>query len=258
MAIDILELESFYRTPLGALCVRQISAALNRLPSPIDAVDFALGYGTPFLGQTGTLLMPAQQGTVQSAQPTVLVDEFNLPLRDRSLSTLLAIHFLEHSRDGEQALREVWRVLRPEGRLILVVPNRRGVWSGGDRTPFGAGHPYSRGQLRRIAQMTGFVSVMMTTALHFPPSQRLIPMVSMIEPVWRLLLSEFSGLLLVELIKRVPAPIKVRQSQPRFTPALAHPALRRNASSLSLPRALKRKDAGMRPPIIQCRNSARS
>jgi len=29
-------------------------------------------------------------------------------------------------------LREVWRVLAPSGRMMAVIPNRRGVWTGTD------------------------------------------------------------------------------------------------------------------------------
>jgi alpha-ketoglutarate-dependent 2,4-dichlorophenoxyacetate dioxygenase len=38
----------------------------------------------------------------------------------------------------------------PEGRLLLIVPNRRGIWARLDSTPFGHGRPYSRGQLERL------------------------------------------------------------------------------------------------------------
>ena len=48
-------------------------------------------------------------------------------------------------------LREMWRVLAPEGRLLIIVPNRRGVWARFDTTPFGHGRPYSRGPARAAA-----------------------------------------------------------------------------------------------------------
>ena len=48
-------------------------------------------------------------------------------------------------------LREVWRVLAAGGRLLAVVPNRRGVWARIDTTPFGHGRPYSRSQITASA-----------------------------------------------------------------------------------------------------------
>ena len=36
-------------------------------------------------------------------------------------------------------LREIWRVLAAGGRVILVVPNRAGIWARTEATPFGHG-----------------------------------------------------------------------------------------------------------------------
>ena len=36
------------------------------------------------------------------------------------------------------------------GRLLIVVPNRRGVWARSDTTPFGHGRPYSRSQITHL------------------------------------------------------------------------------------------------------------
>ena len=44
-------------------------------------------------------------------------------------------------------LREVWRILAADGRLILVVPNRLGLWARLEHTPFGHGHPFTPPQL---------------------------------------------------------------------------------------------------------------
>ena len=40
-------------------------------------------------------------------------------------------------------------MLADGGRMVALVPNRRGLWCLSDRTPFGHGQPYSRGQLER-------------------------------------------------------------------------------------------------------------
>ena len=42
---------------------------------------------------------------------------------------------LEWSEKPRDLLRELWRVLAPNGRLLLVVPNRRGLWARVDTTP---------------------------------------------------------------------------------------------------------------------------
>ena len=58
----------------------------------------------------------------------------------------------------------MWRVLAPEGRLLLIVPNRRGVWARLDTTPFGHGRPYSRGQLERLLTDALFTPIEWTSA----------------------------------------------------------------------------------------------
>ena len=46
---------------------------------------------------------------------------------------------LEMTNDPGTLLREAWRVLAAGGRLLVVVPNRRGLWARMDTTPFGHG-----------------------------------------------------------------------------------------------------------------------
>ena len=79
-----------------------------------------------------------------------MVDEAMLPLPDASVDDLLCVHCLEVAERAGPLLREMWRVLAPEGRLLIIVPNRRGLWARFDTTPFGHGRPYSRGQLERL------------------------------------------------------------------------------------------------------------
>src|SRR6202008_3697705 len=98
--------------------------------------------------------MPAAQGVVKwpSESPALpaLVDELELPLTDAGVDRVLLVHALEMAQDAGALLREVWRVLAAGGRLLAVVPNRRGVWARTDATPFGHGRPYSRGQITNL------------------------------------------------------------------------------------------------------------
>src|SRR6516225_1310180 len=77
--------------------------------------------------------MPAVQGVVKwpTNRPglAALVDELELPLTDSAVDRVLLVHALEMARDPIALLREVWRVLAGGGRLLIVVPNRRGVWA---------------------------------------------------------------------------------------------------------------------------------
>ena len=59
----------------------------------------------------------------------VLTDQFEaLPLESQSVDLLILPHVLEFSEDPHQLLREVERVLRPEGRVIVFGLNPFSLW----------------------------------------------------------------------------------------------------------------------------------
>src|SRR5438477_12150587 len=102
--------------------------------------------------------MPAAQGVLKwpTARPTLaaLVDEFSLPLPDAAVDRILLVHALEMSDDPEGLLREVWRVLAPPGRMMGIIPNRRGGWTRTDKTPVRYGRPPSRPQIPQMLRPT--------------------------------------------------------------------------------------------------------
>lgn len=148
MTIDVIDLRNFYSQRLGAVARRLINRGIQRYWPNADGLRVAgLGYPTPYLGlfredaERCFALMPAAQGVLKwpTSRPTLstLVDEFSLPLADAAVDRILLVHALEISDDPEGLLREVWRVLAPSGRMMAIIPNRRGVWTRTDNTPFG-------------------------------------------------------------------------------------------------------------------------
>ena len=141
-----------------------------------------IGYATPYLGlfreeaERCLALMPATQGVVRwpSARPALaaLVEEDDWPLTDAAVDRVLLVHALENSADPVELLREAWRVLAGGGRLLAVVPNRRGLWARMDTTPFGQGRPYSRPQITHLLRETWFTPIGWGEALYVPPIAR--------------------------------------------------------------------------------------
>jgi SAM-dependent methyltransferase len=182
MYLDVVDLRDFYTGDLG-LTVRSILGAGIRGRWPTVAGDrvLGLGYTTPYLGlfedaERVLSFMPAAQGAVNwpGAGPScsALVVEDMLPLPDAAVDRVLLVHALEMSSDPREVLREVWRVLAPGGRMLAIVPNRRGLWARVDTSPFGYGRPFSRGQLTQLLRASLFSPVGWGEALHMMPLKR--------------------------------------------------------------------------------------
>ena len=120
--------------------------------------------------------MPAEQGVAIWPEAgrcaAALVDAQMLPLPDGSIDRLLLAHALEAADRPDALLEESWRITAPEGRMIVIVPSRGGVWARTDSTPYGQGLPYSKSQLRDLLQRADFSPIFWGEALHAPPIKR--------------------------------------------------------------------------------------
>lgn len=249
MPLDAQNLRDFYASPLGDLARRLIGRLVRaRWQGAAGLSVAALGYGSPYLDRfrdTATrclALTPAQQGAAVWPDPgrcaVALVDADMLPLPDNSVDRLLIAHALEATERPGQLLEEAWRVVAPEGRILAVVPSRRGVWARTDGTPFGYGAPYSKTQLRELFQAAEFSPVFWGEALFAPPIDRrfVIRSAPTIERIGAALALPFAGVYVVEAIKQVHRPVGVHaMSVARravVAPALA-PSARRQAADCS-------------------------
>ena len=239
MHLDAIDLKAFYASPLGQVARRLLGARLkSRLGNLKNARVFGLGFATPYLGAIRSeadvlgALMPAQQGVIRwpegNANETVLVEEAELPLRDDSADCLLLVHMLEWSENTRDLLRELWRVLAPNGRLLIVVPNRRGLWAQLDTTPFGHGQPYSRSQLAKLLKEAMFSPEDWQYALYMPPFgwRVLLRWPVFFERLGLVLWPAFSGVIVVEATKQVygAVPVSARAKMRRgFVPVPATP-----------------------------------
>jgi SAM-dependent methyltransferase len=240
MALDVTDLRSFYASSLGKTAHQLVCAHLaHRWDNLAGLSILGLGYATPYLdrfrGQALRLLamMPAEQGVVNwpsdGASASALIDDTMLPLPDSCIDRVLLAHALETAEHPRELLEEIWRVLTPGGRLIVVAPNRSGLWARLDSTPFGHGRPYSRGQLLDLMREALFSPIYWSEALYTPPLNRamVLRLAPAIEGVSAKLSLPGAGVILVEATKqlyRLVGARRVRRGLPELAPALT-PAL---------------------------------
>lgn len=221
---DVRDLRRFYRErALGRVVQRLLGERLGLAWPPAGASGMTVvgyGYAVPLLrpwlahARRVTALMPGPQGVLgwPSGGPNhaVLCDETAWPLETGSVDRLLMLHGLETSDHPAALLAEAWRALGPGGRMLVLVPNRTGLWARSEATPFGTGRSYSAGQLEAQARAAGFVPERMGAALYIPPSDRRFWLRS--APVWertgaRISRMLVAGLVVAEFSKQVQAPI---------------------------------------------------
>lgn len=231
--IDVVDLRHFYTQPLGMVARRFIGRGVRaRWPDVRGMRVAGMGYATPYLGlfrdeaERCIAFMPAAQGVVKwpSQRPTLtaLVDELELPLADATIDRMLLVHAIEISHDTVALLREVWRVLSAGGRLLAVVPNRRGLWARMDTTPFGNGRPYSRAQITHLLRESWFTPTGWAEALYVPPIPRnwFLRSAAAWETAAASISAPFAGVHIVEAMKQVYRPIPARREKRRLVPAL--------------------------------------
>ena len=220
-------LDAFYASPRGAAAARLIRTALRRLwPSVSGLSLLGLGctepYLRPFLSEAARIAavsLPEQGARAWPpgrASLAALAEDTALPFADRSFDRVLMVHALEASEHSRRTMREVWRVMQDGGRLVVVVPNRRGMWAHLEATPFGHGRPYSAGQLRRLCQAQMFMPLRQEELLFVPPFpwRPLLRGARAWDAAGRMLCPGFAGLLVLEAEKTVLAPLTVEEAAP--------------------------------------------
>lgn len=182
MHLDVVELRAFYdRTKLGRIARKELRGSMMHLwPDTSGMVVAGYGFASPFmrphLAESSRVLnmMPGQQGVAPwpkgAPNTSILVEETQWPVEAGSIDRLLIMHGLETCERPHDLLDEVWRVLAPEGKMVVAVPNRAGLWARRDSTPFGYGRPYSLGQLETLLVRHRFEVERHISTLYGPPS----------------------------------------------------------------------------------------
>ncbi len=178
MPQDARDLTAFYDAPLGQLARRAIARRLRQFWPDLKGYRL-LGYGfaVPYLrefpeAERAIAALPASLGAMAwpaNKNAALLCEEDALPFPEVFFDRILIVHGLESADSLRALLRQLWRVLAPEGRILLVAPNRASLWAQVQVQPFGHGRPFSRMELEILLKDALFEPGRWSRALYAPP-----------------------------------------------------------------------------------------
>ncbi|GAA0785224.1 class I SAM-dependent methyltransferase [Roseibium denhamense] len=238
MYLDVVHLRAFYDLPLGRLLRSLVGAPIRKMWPDLKGQSLlGIGYAGPFMrpyldnAERAIAGMPAPQGAIpwppERDSACALVQDGALPFPDAYFDRVMLVHAIDHCSDPSSMLKEVWRVLAPGGRVIAVVPNRRGLWARSEHSPFGYGRPYSSGQLKELMKNSQFNVLDDREAVFMPPSKSryIVQAARTWESVGRRIWPAFGGILIMEaekvIFRSIPTggeKARLRVLRPVFIP----------------------------------------
>lgn len=219
---SIYDLKDFYNSDPG-MNVRRILRHHIRdwWPSVRGQRVVGIGYAPPYLdmyldeAERCYAVMPAGQGVHPWPEETrnlsILAEESELPLETNSVDRVLLVHSLEYAELLRSNLQEIWRVLKSNGRLLVIAPNRLGLWARADWSPYGQGTPYSLDQMRWFLRDNMFVYERHKAALYMPPmrGQMIYRSAETLEKICPYIMPALAGVHMVEASKQLYAGVDI-------------------------------------------------
>ncbi len=180
------------------------------------------GYALPYLDafckqepERVIAMMPKNQGAQYwpsgGKNISFFCEEDAFPIENASIDRAILVHYLEGCDDLYASIREIWRVLKANGRALVIVPNRISVWARAEWSPFGHGQPFTLSQINHLLCNTMFEEHNYKKALFVPPVQCCFPLMMrsahIIERVGQTVFPFICGVHIIEINKRVFAGI---------------------------------------------------
>lgn len=217
MRQDSVTIERFYNGPLGAAAAGLLSRRIVDLWQNLSGLSLlGLGHAFPVVetfaedAKRTVVSLNEDAGTLRwdavgRGNSVVISPEARLPFADGVFDRAILLHSLEEAESPRALCRELWRVMAPEGRIVVAAANRRGLWARAEKTPFGHGRPWTIRQLTRLLGESLFQVTASTHALYMPPIN-----LSIItggadgwERAGRHVMPALGGVVLVEAVKRL-------------------------------------------------------
>jgi SAM-dependent methyltransferase len=118
---------TWMQTPLGRYLLERERAYIDRTVTDIFGYN-ALQLGFPEIDLLRANRMPLRATVDRAAGAMLRADSAELPIASASVDLVLLPHVLEFSENPHQILREVERVLVPDGHLVVTCFNPMSLW----------------------------------------------------------------------------------------------------------------------------------
>ncbi len=221
MYSSVDDLRAFYNSDIGAIVQHTLQKRICSLWGDVhDYRILGCGYALPYLSalekrsERVIAMMSANQGVQRwpqhSENRTLLCDESYLPIENASVDCVLLVHHLEYCNDLPRALHEIWRILKSNGRVLIIVPNRMGLWARADWSPLGHGHPFTQSQLEAYLRKAKLCVDSHEGALFMPPipkSPVVMKSAHLFERMGRSFMPFIAGVHVVEAHKEIYARV---------------------------------------------------
>lgn len=183
MTPNAYDMRAFYTSRIGRVVRRVLRDRIVSLwgahkTERICGLGYASPYLRPFMDDAERVfaMMPSSMGAhpwphfaSRERNLVALYAEDQIPLETASVDKVLLMHGLEFSRQPSALLEEIWRIMKSSGKLLVVAPNRTGLWARAEWSPMGQGAPYSAGQLCAFLREHRFIHENTHEALFIPP-----------------------------------------------------------------------------------------
>jgi len=180
MNFNLDDLVKFYASELGKTCVKIIQNKLNKIViKQNNQKILGFGYLLPYIlnneleSKVNCLAIPSENNRIKwnknNFNCSLELDERALPFQDLHFDKILVSHWLEVSSRLDLVVEELRRVLKGQGKLILIIPNSFSLWAINESNPFGKCRPFSQHQIRRLLNSHGFEAIKTYYCLYTPP-----------------------------------------------------------------------------------------
>lgn len=220
--MNVSELKKFYETELGKYTCLRLRHKIHQFwPHASKEKILGFGFALPYLpvfsyGNSCLAIMPPTIGAmkVEGGCSCVMADGLMLPSQNEFYDRVMVIHGIENCEIPEKFLEEVWRVLKPSGKLLMVVPNDGSLWQKA-KTPFYKSQGYSKSKLNDYLTYNKFAPKRLRRELFCVPTKYMF-FNNIMEFIGKIFFREYCGVLIVEAEKLIFAsggrPIKIAPS----------------------------------------------